>query len=181
MKKLLIGAIVGGLLLFIWQSLSWTVFDLHAKGHIHTDNQDAILSMLSTSLPGEGAYFLPMPKPGSSEAEQQAVIEQAMGKPWAQIYYHQSLNLDMGINIVRGLLVTIVLMGLFCWIIGKIAAPKMGTVFLASLFAGLIVFLNGVYTMHIWYPIFDLMEHFVDSIISWGLAGIWLGWWYARK
>jgi hypothetical protein len=42
------------------------------------------------------------------------------------------------------------------------------------------VFLNAPYTMHIWYGSFDLMAHFADALLQWGLAGLWLGWWLTR-
>lgn len=181
MKKIVLGAIVGGLLLFIWQSLSWMLLDLHSKAHSYTDKQDAILNTLSTELPAEGTYMLPMGKPGTSMEEHQKMAEGWIGKPWAMVTYHKAFEMDMVMNIIRGFIVNILLMVLFCWILSKIAAPKFGTVFVASIFTGLIVFLNGIYTGHIWYPTFDLMAHLTDAIVGWGLAGLWLGWWFSKK
>jgi hypothetical protein len=181
MKKILLGSIVGGLLLFIWQTLSWMVFDLHARAHTYTEKQETILASLGTELTAEGSYVLPMPKPGTPMSEHEAFMKANEGKPWATIIYRKSFEVDMVMNIVRGFIVNIILMALFCWIISKIPAPKFGTVFLASIFAGLIVFLNGIYTGHIWYPMFDLMAHLTDAIAGWGLAGLWLGWWYSKK
>ena len=181
MKKLIIGALVGGLILFIWQTLSWTMLNLHKDSATYTENQEALLSQLSTNLPGDGQYFLPTAKPGSSAEEQQKVMESAEGKPWAIISYHKEFKMNMVTNIIRGLLSDIVLVGLFCWIISKINAPGFGTILTASISAGLIVFMNGVYMSHIWYETFDLMAHFADYIISWGLCGLWLGFWYKKK
>jgi hypothetical protein len=181
MKKILVGSLVGGLLLFIWQTLSWMVMDLHAKAHSYTDNQQAVIDGLSTQLPAEGTYMIPGPKPGTTMEEHQKVVEAWKGKPWAMITYHKSFEINMVSNIIRGFLVNVILMALFCWILSKIAVPKFGTVFLASIFTGLIVFLNGIYTGHIWYPTFDLMAHLTDAIAGWGLAGLWLGWWYSKK
>lgn len=181
MKKLLIGALVGGLLLFIWQTLSWMVMDLHSKAHSYTDKEAAIMNTLNTELTAEGQYMLPMPKPGTPMSEHEAFMKEHEGKPWAMIVYHKAFKVDMVMNIVRGLLINIILMALFCWIISKIPAPRFGTVFLASIFTGLIVFLNGIYTGHIWYPTFDLVAHLTDAIAGWGLAGLWLGWWYSKK
>ncbi len=181
MKKILLGAIVGGLLLFIWQTLSWMVMDLHSKAHAYTDKEAAILNVLNSELTEEGQYFMPGYKPGASSAEHEAVAKANIGKPWAMVSYHKSFEMPLASNIIRGLVVNIVLMALFCWILSKFAAPRFGTVLTASLFAGLIVFLNGIYTGHIWYHTFDLMAHLTDAIVGWGLAGIWLGWWYSKK
>ena len=46
---------------------------------------------------------------------------------------------------------------------------------------GLIVFFNVPYTNHIFYQTFDLMAYFYDALISFGLCGLWLGWWLPKK
>lgn len=181
MKKILLGSIIGGLLLFIWQSLSWMVMDLHVKAHSYTEKEAAIMTVLNTELTEEGQYMLPGYKPGATQAENEAKATANLGKPWAMVSYHKSFEMPIATNIIRGLVVNILLMALFCWILSKITVPKFSTIFLASIFAGLIVFLNGIYTGHIWYPTFDLMAHFVDYVVGWGLAGLWLGWWYSKK
>lgn len=181
MKKILPGALVGGLLLFIWQTVSWMVLDLHSKAHSYTDKEAAILNVLNSELTEEGQYMIPGYKPGGTSAEHEAVMNANMGKPWALISYHKSFEMPLATNIVRGLLVNFLLMGLFSWILSKLAIHRFGTVFIASLFTGLIVFLNGIYTGHIWYHTFDLMAHLTDAIVGWGLAGLWLGWWFSKK
>jgi hypothetical protein len=55
------------------------------------------------------------------------------------------------------------------------------TIVLSSLFVGLIVFLNAHYTNFIWYQTFDIWAHLADAIVSWGLTGLWLAWWFNRK
>jgi hypothetical protein len=181
MKKILLGSIVAGLLIFIWQTLSWMVMDLHAKSHKYTDKEAAIMNVLNSELTEEGQYYLPGYKPEATAAEHEAVAKGNLGKPWAMVSYHKSFEMPIAGNIIRGLVVNILLMLLFCWILSKIAAPKFSTVFMASIFTGLIAFLNTVYTGHIWYYNFDLMAHFVDAIVGWGIAGLWLGWWYSKK
>ena len=57
MKKILLGSIVGGLLIFIWQTLSWMVLDLHAKAHSYTDKEVAIMNVLNSELTVEGQFF----------------------------------------------------------------------------------------------------------------------------
>ena len=87
----------------------------------------------------------------------------------------------MGMNMVRGLLVDMVAVGMLCWILLKLNLPTFGTVLTASVFTGLIVFFTAPYTQHIWYDSFDIMAHFIDAIVGWGLCGIWLGWWIGRR
>jgi len=180
MKKLLIGAIVGGILIFVWQTLSWTVLDMHRANQEYTPKQDTILSYLSSQFSEDGSYFLPNTPKGASSEEKSKVMNSSMGKPWAEIHYHKALNISMGANIARGLIVDIIIVALLCWVLLKVSPASFGNFFLSCLFVGLIVFMNSPYTIHIWYPKADIMAHLWDAIISWGLCGIWLGWYYKK-
>lgn len=184
MKKTIIGSIVGGILIFAWQFLSWTVLNLHKAANRYTPNQDAIMTALNANLPEEGGYIMPGFPENATRADREILMKEANGKPWASVQYHKSQEStagDMMKNMIRGLLVNIITVWLFCWILSKINDPGFGTILLASLFTGFIVFFNAAYTADIWYKWFDIMAYFYDAMISWGLCGIWLGWWFNRK
>jgi hypothetical protein len=183
MKKIIIGALVGGLLIFIWQSLSWTVLDLHRPAQNYTPKQDTVLSMLSQHLT-DGGYLMPTAPKGASMDEAMKIGEKSLGKPWAIIQYHASYQFTMNgmyMNMLKGLLCSMLIVALLCWILSKWAKLSFGSVFIASLFVGMIVFLNEPFNQHIWYPSFDIKAHLIDAVVSWGLCGIWLGWWMPRK
>lgn len=181
MKKIFIGGLVGGILLFAWQTLSWTVANLHEKGQQYTPKQDSILSYLNNSGLAEGSYYLPNAAPGTSSADMQKQMEASMGKPWAMIRYYKSMNMNMGLNMIRGLLSNIIIVCLLCWLFGKIEIGSFGTYFIGSLIIGITCFTNVSYTQHIWYPQHDINAHFTDALVSWGLVGVWLGWWLGRR
>ena len=180
MKKSLIGAIVGGIIIFIWQFLSWMLINLHQPAQQYTEKQDAIMAVLNSNLE-EGGYFMPTIPESSSWEEHEKAMTESMGKPWATIQYHKALEDNMTMNMVRGLLTNIIIVWLACWIFLRIYKPTFGTILTASLFIGLIVFLNSAYTTHIWFQTFDLMANFVDSLASWGICGLWLAWWLPRN
>ncbi len=119
MKKLLIGALVGGLLVFIWQTLSWTVLNLHAKSYQYTTSQDSILNNLSSHFSEDGQYLLPNLPADASMDDMTKFGETNKGKPWAVVSYHKSYDMNMGANIVRGLLTQILAVFLLCWILVK--------------------------------------------------------------
>jgi hypothetical protein len=181
MKKPLIGALVGGILIFIWQTLSWAMLNLHHASQEYTPKQDSIMSYLNTQFSEDGSYLMPNYPPGTSREDMEKQMDANKGKPWMQIQYHKALNVNMGANIARGLVLDIIMVALLCWILLKISAPKFSTIFFACLLTGLIVFMNSPYTIHIWYPKADIMVHLEDALISWGLCGIWLGWWLSKK
>lgn len=181
MKKIILGGLIGGIIIFIWQFLSFALLDLHRPATQYTPKQNEILSYLSTQFDQDGSYFMPNSPPDASSDEMERLMTESQGKPWAIVSYRKSLNTDMSMNMIRGLLVNIVMVGLFCWIISRMAAPRFGTIVVASLLVGLIIFINVPYTNHIWYESFDLMAYFLDSIIAWGVTGIWLGYLYSGK
>lgn len=183
MKKSLIGAIVGGLLIFLWQTLSWTVLDLHRPSQDYTPKQDTIMSFLNSQLDKDGGYLMPNVPKGTSFDDANKAGEKNMHKPWAFIQYHKSYEISMNemlMNMFRGLVASMFMVWLLCWILGKWGKTGFVNVFLACIFTGLIVFINEPYSQYIWYKIFDVRAHLVDALGSWGLCGIWLGWWMRK-
>ena len=180
MKKSIIGAIVGGIIIFIWQFLSWSMVNLHQPAQRYTPKQDVILPVLNANLE-EGGYYLPGMPENSSMEDYQKMMKESEGKPWATIQYHKAMKNDMIMNMVRGLLVNFLTVWLLCWILMRMAATAFSTIFIATLFTGLIVFLNVPYTNHIWFESFDLWAHLADAVVSWGTCGLWLGWWLTRN
>ncbi len=108
-------------------------------------------------------------------------MNNSVGKPWVIIDYHKTLNMSMPTNMARGFLVDFVVLWIFCWILGKTNITSFKNIVAASLLVGLIGFLNITYTFHIWYQTRDLNAHFIDTIVSWGLVGAWLGIWLKKK
>ena len=181
MTRTIIGAVVGGILIFLWQFASWTALDLHRPQQMYTPNQDTILNFLNDQIAADGAFYMPTVPQGASAEENQALYEKSIGKPWAQVFFHKEMKDNMIRNMIRGLLINIITVWLFIWIVGKISKSSFLTVLLAALATGLIVFFNEPYTTHIWFETFDLNASLVDALVSWGLAGLWLGWWLNRK
>ena len=182
MKKTLIASLVGGIIIFLWQFLSWGALNLHRSQQQYTPKQDSILSYLGTQFSEDGAYMLPNYPPGISSEEMDKQMKATEGKPWAQVVYHKSMPgmNKMFVNMGRSLLINILVVWLLCWFLVKIPSPSFGTIFTGSLFAGLIVFFNAPYILHIWFGSFDLFAHFADMVVSWGIVGLWLGWWLRR-
>ncbi|MEO7265115.1 MAG: hypothetical protein ABIW38_09395 [Ferruginibacter sp.] len=184
MRKTIIAAVVGGIIIFAWQFLSWAALNLHKASNKYTPNNAAIMSALEANLPEEGGYVLPGLPENATKADHEKLMNESNGKPWASIQYHKSMKSSiatMMMNMGRGLIVDIITVWLFCWILGKINIASFGTIFMASLFLGLIIFFNSSYTANIWYKWFDIMAHFTDAIVSWGVCGIWLGWYLGKK
>jgi hypothetical protein len=180
MKKWIIGSLVGAIIVFAWQAASWMVLGIHKDSMKYTPAQSEILSNLSSNLKEDGAYMLPNAGPGEDHEKVKNDME---GKPWASVIYHSSFNTNMTMMMVRGFLVSFVLVLLLVIALSKGGMPGFSGFLTGSLCVGVLTFLWGPYMSHIW---FDLPWHMIrgdiiDAIAAWGLCGAWLGWWMNKK
>lgn len=178
--KTIIGALVAGLLIMVWQTASHTFLQLHANQERYTPAQDTILQVLSQSLPEGGQYFMPNLPPGSSTEAYTKLMEDSQGKPWAHITYFPAYEVNMGMNMLRGFLVNLVLAFVLVWLLGKMHNPGFGGILMACLAVGFVSFCFQPYPAFIWYKTPGIWVELFDVIAGFGLAGLWLGWWLTR-
>ena len=179
MKKTSLGVLVGALILFIWQFISWGAVNLHSDMQQHTPKQTEILKYLGDNLE-EGFYMLPVSPPGTSSEDMQKQMEESNGKPWAQIYYHKAMDTSMGMNLIRGFVVDLLAVFLLVFILQKMGNASFQTIILSSLSVGLIGYLSVTYVNAIWFQTKTLAD-LLDAVASWGLIGLWLGYWLRRN
>jgi hypothetical protein len=179
--KIFIGSLVGGIIIFMWQFLSWTALSLHQPAQQYTPKQDSILAYLSTQFDSSGGYMLPTTPPGASSADMQKLGESMKGKPWVQVVYHKNYDTSMVVSLVKAFITDFLMVLFFCWIISGFTLNSFSKTLMAALLTGLIVYLNGNYVVHIWYQTFDIKAYLIDYLVSWGVTGTWLGWWLNRK
>lgn len=181
MKKLLIGAIVGGILVFLWQTLSWTILNLHASEYKQAPDQDNVISYLSGQFNETGQYMIPRANDNASAKEMEEMQKSMEGKPWAVVSYHKSYEVNMVTNIVRGFLVSIIAAFFVCWVLIKQTNTSFLTTLISSILIGMAGYLFIPYSANIWFQNPGAMTNMIDTLISWGLCGLWLGWWLNRK
>ena len=59
MKNILFAGLVGGIILFVWGALAWTVLPLHS-GSLHVmPNEEAVVSAMKAGLDKKGVYLFP--------------------------------------------------------------------------------------------------------------------------
>ncbi len=183
MKKLIIGSFVAGLLLFGWQSLSWTALNLHDDAYIYTPAEKTVIDALTTNLPADGQYMVPRSKPGASAEEMEKMGAEMKGKPWAVVTYHSAYKNDMVSPIIRGFLISLFCAVIVCLVIQKLAVKSFGNIFATVMCFGFTCFFFVWYNQHNWFetPWTVLKGEGIDILASFGLAAVWLGWWYSRR
>jgi len=183
MKKIIVGSLVGAILLFSWQGISWMVMGLHEKEYLYTPAQDSLLASISSTIKEDGQYSLPNVPPGASKEARTELNKKMEGKPWVVLTYHSTYDMNMAMQMVRGFLIGLVCVWLCCMVIGRQADQSFMPVLRTTLTFGVISFLFVWYIGHNFggTPWSVLRPELIDDLISWGLTGIWLGWWYGRK
>src|SRR5258705_5423302 len=180
MKKWIIGSIVGAMLVFAWQGLSWMAIGVHDKQMKFTPAQNEIMNVLTANLTEDGLYAMPS---AATKKEQQDMMEGMEGKPWASVIYHKEYHSNMAMRMIRAFLVDLFLVVSLIYIFSAGGAtPTARRVFSRSVAYGLAFFLAGQYMGHVW---FDLPWHMItgdliDNVVAWSLCGIWLAWWLNR-
>ena len=151
MKKWLIGSLVGAVLVFLWQFLSWTILPFHSGEAKYTAAQNELLNSISASLKEDGTYMLPTIQPGASTEEHQNLMTSMEGKPWATVIYRSSYQPDMVMQLIRGFLVDLVLVFTLIYILTRAGTPTSIRILAGSVAVGFFTFLAGPYTMHNWF------------------------------
>src|SRR5713226_3299618 len=58
-NALLKGTLLGGLVLFVWSSLAWTVLHLHDSALLRFTSEDAVTQAIVANAPQSGIYVAP--------------------------------------------------------------------------------------------------------------------------
>lgn len=175
MKNLLIGGLVGGLVLFFWQFLSWSLINLHAAEMQYTPNQDEVLECLKGKLEAGSTYMMPNVPPGTPQAEHEASMSKYLGKPWAKVSYRNDLNMDMGSNLIRGFVVNFLAALFLTWLLMQFKDVTMLKAIMASLAVGAIGWLTVNYIDSIWFET-KTIAALIDVAVCYTIIGAFLGW-----
>ena len=177
MTKMIVGAFVGAILLFFWQFASWTFMPVHKAEFKYTETETEILAALDGLE--HGSYMVPGTPPGTSMDDEQALLEESVGKPWAYIHYRPEAKMTMGMNMFRGFAANFVAVLLLCWVLVKIGENSFFTTLKACLAIGILSYCTTSYSESIWFET-NSLGNLTDALVGWGLCGAWLGWWLNR-
>jgi hypothetical protein len=182
MKKALIGAFVGAILVFGWQAVSHMFLHHHDPAYKQIAGQETVIQTLSEVFKEDGQYLVPRPDATLSQEEMAKFEESRKGKPWALVTYHSANDVDMGMAVLRSFTTAFLSVLIFIGLMGK-NRGNFFTVFLKSMGVAAFVFAFVYYNSNIWLqtPWEVIRPELLDLLVEWGLCGIWLGWWLNRR
>jgi hypothetical protein len=174
MKTKILFTLVGGLLLFIWQFLSFAFPNFHKEAMRYTPLQDTLLATIERSGLEPGRYILGMPDPAlegdreKMEAEFKAKYE---GRPWAVLQYAHNNTMDMELNMVRGVLVCMITAWLFFLVLSAMRVESLVSRIGVGVAVGLIGFLFIPYSSYIWFREPGIWAYLLDGVAPWAILG----------
>lgn len=171
MKKRILFSLIGALIIFVWEFLSFAMPCFHSASQTYTPAQGEILNKLQEVGLQEGMYLLGQPDPSLSSKEKEEMMKSLDGQPWAVINYHKQNSMDMASPMIFGVLVCLLISFLLFWIFQQQKNPTLLNRILVSLAVGGIAFLYHPLTHYIWYREPDIFAYMLDATIPWLILG----------
>lgn len=175
MKNPIVYTLVGGLVLFFWQFLSFAGLNLHADAQAYTPKQGQILECLAEMdlKPGMYAVGANLPPEDMADPDQRNAINAEMeGKPWAVVHYHEAWSSDMGLNLIRSLMMNLITAFLLFWMMRNLSNPTRFRRIVLALSVGWVGFMFFPYSNFIWYKNPDILAHMLDGTVPFVLLGL---------
>ena len=179
-KSLILGTIFGGLVAFVWSSISWELIGWHEKTMVPFQNEDEVSAVIASHASQDGTYLLPSgpPTAGMTAEQKKSALAATMQKMQAGPIMVAAVRRGGFGSYSRGLIIQLVsLMAaafLLTWLLlqttGLSYARKVAFLAIAGLAASVIVDLpnwnwwgfSGAYTA----------VNLADSMLTWLVAGL---------
>lgn len=179
--SLILGGIVGGLVAFIWSTLSWVVLPVHQATFLRFKDEAAVTAAVAANAPASGVYLLPNAHAGADELSREELKqrEEAASKQWrsgpsALMAVRIGGMSSLGKTIVTQLVTLVVAGLLLAWLVSRTSGlrfwGKVGFVVVAALTGGV---LTNIPEWNWWgYSLGYTAAAFVDLVVGWFLGGL---------
>ena len=175
MKTFLLPTVLGGVILFFWQFLSFAAINLHGDAQEYTPLDRDILAHLAELKLEEGMYALGSPSPEERAdpeglgAEYMARME---GQPYAVLNYQLEWRGNMSPNLIRSLVMNLLTSGLLIWLLGQLQNPSLFRRVMLAVAVGMVGFMFFPYSNFIWFKNPDIFAHLVDALVPFSVVGL---------
>ena len=185
--RILIAGIIGGILMFLWNSVAHMAVPLGEMGFMVAAELDtAIAAVQATAASGEGIYMLPgmSSDQWSDEAARTAFVEKYKSSPYAFVVYASGnpAVADMVPNLIKQFVTDTLAAIVAAWVLALGAFGFGKRVAIAGAFA---VFAWLVISVPYWnwylFPAAFTASTLITQLVGWLLAGAGMAWWLGRK
>ncbi len=178
MKKTLIAALAGGLILFVWSFLAWVILPLHTSSIKSIPNEDAAISMLQQSLSAKSVYIFPTNPGMKADPAAMAAWEEKVrrGPNGMLIYNPGGEDPTMTNQMIMGFVLDVLSALLAAWFLARSTAVASSYVARVAYCGMLGIFVSVFSHLMNWNwmgtPADFTTGLIVDAIFSWILAGL---------
>lgn len=177
MKQTIVGGLVGGIILFLWGMLAWTVLPLHEPSIREIPNEDVMLGMFKENLSAPGVYLFPATPKQDQQAEMELWSQKYQAGPIGMIVYDpRGGNPIMSGQMAVGLLLNFIAAFLASWFLVRSTAMTSTFVARVSFYGMIGVLISFASHLQGWnwmsYPMDYTTAMVADTIIGWLLAGM---------
>ena len=185
--RILIAALVGGTLLWLWGAIAHMALPIGEMGHRTAIEQDAAIAALQASATsGDGVYMLPgmAPEQWSDESARNAFSGKYRASPFALVVYRPGGNpgiTSMWPNLVTHWLTSVLGALVAAWMLAMASGFGRRVAIAAAL--GLFAWLAVSVPYWNWYlfPLEFTLGAALDQVIGWTVAGLGMAWWLGRR
>lgn len=179
MKKIILGALLGTLIYFGFQTTMW-VGGFHKNFYTYAAKQDTVLAALSANLPAEGHYMMPMADPKSPDfkAQQEQIEKRMIGNPWAMVFYHPKMEAFSAKALIMGIIYAFIGALIVAFVIYMGKFPCFWSRFTVSMLFAVFTLAQGILSNMNWwsFPWSFIEPQVLDLVLGWGLSSVWLAW-----
>ncbi len=181
-RKVLLGGVAGGVALFVWSVVAWTLLPLHASSLHKLAAEDRVVAALVEAKTPEGLYLIPAPPDTKGKTEEQAAAEieawnERSGRgPVATLAYHPGGRSPtrMFRPMARGLGLALAATFFSAWALSRARiASHFGRVgFVVGM--GLFAWALGPAMLWNWfaYPADYTVAVLLDALAGWAIVGV---------
>ena len=176
MKRVLLAALVGGLIAFAWSALARTVLPLGQAGIAQLPQEEAVLAPMKETIHQSGLYYFPGMdmKSKPSKEEEQAWQAKLRSGPYGLLIYHPNGTTPMSpkqlVNEFLTTAIAALIAALVLVQIGPGRTRRALTVMLLGLFSWFAI--STSYWNWYGYPGSFILAEGADQVIGWFLAGL---------
>ena len=169
MFRTIIAAILGGIFVFVWGFISWTILKLHESSILTFSNETEVAEVIVKNTPNDGVYYLPNAQENAENGIKSGPVI------FASVRKGPDPDFVVWRPMLRSVLATITA-ALVLGIMLHFAAPQLnyaGKVFFVTL-GGVFVALAGVYPNNIWweFSVPFTVINIVDAVVGWFFGGL---------
>jgi hypothetical protein len=170
-KKVIIGALLGGVILFFWQFAVHMALGVYDDAFVKLKDPAAVEKVLKENLTGSGMIVIPLPEPGDSEAE-------AMEKLTTGFSLFGAVNLDgrhgfgamLGVQFAVNVLASALLMFVLLAANPSTLGSRLALVLCFAVFA---VLTELIPSWNWWGNSLDYLGRQIgEQIVGWALVGL---------